>query len=218
VMLMIFSILMHIVSLTFQKAMVITVRGQYPDMKPISSVYFCNHGTHYEYPKRTNTGTVMKVEFRFDSDQDVFEGILMCKVRRERDIRFNQQSSTNTIYTKVIEEASKMMQLLVTWKIERLGRLKVNVILIEYDDGLVLNEDKLKQLYDKVNNIPTNYNESKWLMCDNTVLEVAHKAVHKAILESTITIFEGPRCCDSIKPMRIDSSRQVLLEVVVHFY
>jgi hypothetical protein len=139
--------LMRNVSFTFPEKMVMTVHNRYLGIELASPVHFCNHGTYYEYSKRTDTGAMMKLDFRSDPDQAESWGILMYKVQRRGTIRSNQQSSTDTIYAKVIEEASKKIRLLITWKIKRSEAPKLNVMLVEHDNTLILNEDRLVKLH-----------------------------------------------------------------------
>jgi hypothetical protein len=194
------------VSLTLHETMDVAVHNRYPDIGLVSPVYFCSCGTCYEYPvKRTNTDVVVKIGFRFDIDQNEPGGILMYKVQRKSDTRFDRQSSTNTIYAKAIEEASEMMQLLITWKIKHFEESKVNIVLVEYGNELVLNEDKLVQLYE--NDIPSEDNPFKWLMYDNTVLAARHELVRKTGFESRITVYEGVKDERTMKPMWIESER-----------
>jgi hypothetical protein len=196
------------VSLTLHKTMIMTVHNQYPDIELISPVYFCNRGKRYRYRiKRVHDNVLMKIGFRFDFDQDVPRGILMYTIRRKSNIRSDHQSSVDTISTKVIEEALKMTRLLVTWKIEHLKEPKVNIILVEHDNELVLNEDKLTRLCEKVNNILSGRNSSVWLMCGNTALTVTHEVVRKTGLELKITVSQGVGNLDAIRPMYIDSER-----------
>jgi hypothetical protein len=204
--------LMHNASLIFPGTMVMTVHNQYPDIELVSPMYFFNRCIYNEYPlERTDTGAIMKIEFRYDLDQDKPRGILMYKAQRKT--RSNHRASID----KLIEDALETMRLLVTWKIECSGELKVNIMLVEYGDEIVLNEDKLAQLYEKVNDIPSSYiSRHTWLMYDNTVLMVVHKVVQKVILELDITIFEEPSSIDIIRPMWIDLSRQVSSEVAIY--
>jgi hypothetical protein len=214
----VFLTLMCIISLILHNTMVMTVHNQYPDIRLVSPIYFCNRGKRYKYRvKRVHDGVVMKIGFRFDLDQDEFGGIMMYEV--QRNVISNHQSSAETVSVKAIEEALKMMRLLVTWKIEHSGEPKVKIMMIEYGNGLVLNEDKLAQLYEKINDIPSDHNTSgcTWLMCDNTALTVIHEIVRKAGLELKLTVSQGARDMDTIRPMWIDSERQVLLEIVIYF-
>jgi hypothetical protein len=132
---------------------------------------------------------------------------LMYEIRRKRNRRSDHQSSINTAYAKVIEEASKMTRLLVAWKIDRSGGSKVRIILVECDDKLVLNEDKLAQLYKRVNDIPSGYHAITWLMCDNTVLETTYEIEQKTGIELEITISEGDKDENTKSALWIDPER-----------
>jgi hypothetical protein len=212
IMLTIFLMLMRTISLTLYKTMIMTIHNQYPDIKLASQAYFCSRAKRYEYlVNRTDTGTIMKIGFRFELDQDEFGGILMYKMQRKGNTKSGHQSSTDI---KVIEEALKMMQLLVTWKVKHLEEPKVNIVLAKHDSDLVLNEDKLAQLYDKINDMPSKeyswfleYDdifESTWLVCDNTVMETRYGVNYEEGLELKINISEGVRNLNIIKPMWID--------------
>lgn len=153
------------------------------------------------------TGVVTKLDFRFDTVQDEFSGILMYEIRKKGNIRFNHQSGTDSISTKVIEKTLKMMRLLVTWKIKYSGQPKVNIMLVDYDNKLILDEDKLVKLYNKVNGIPADHNSSGCvrLLCDDIMLEVTPKVVWESGLKLDITASTILRDPDIIKPMRIES-------------
>jgi hypothetical protein len=214
----IFLMLMCIVSLNPQKTMTMTIHNQYPDIELVSPVYFCNRGKRYKYRvKRVHDNTVTKIGFRFDLDQDEYGGILMYTIRRKSNTRSDHQSSIDPIYAKVIEEASKMTRLLIIWKNKHLGP-KVNITLVECDNKFSLNEDKLVRLYENVNDIPSDYNPSSWLVCNNTALRATHEVVRKMGLETKITISQELRNWGLTKPMWIDPERQVLLEMIIYFY
>jgi hypothetical protein len=218
-MLVIFPMLMCVISLTLHKMMIMTVYNLHSGIKLASPVYSCNCRPYYGYPiERTYTDAVMKFSFRFDPYQDESGGILVYEVQRKA-MRSDHRPNIDTIYAKVIEEASKMMRLLITWKIKRFEKPKVNSTLVEYGNELVLNEDKLAQLYGKVNGISSDYSSSRWLMYDDTVLEVKHEVVDGKDLELKITtISKRSRIWNPMRPMWIDSERQVLSMIVIYFY
>jgi hypothetical protein len=208
-MLVIFLMLTCTVSLTLHKVMVMAVRNGHPDIELVSPVCLCTGGTYYEYPvEGTDKGVMMKFDFRINPDQDESGGILMYEIRRKGNIRSDHQSNVDTIYAKAIEEVPKMMRLLVIWKTKRLEEPDVSVILVEYDNELVLNGDKLAQLYENVNYIPTNYFRNTWLIYDNMALAEKHKVLWYTCLELEINIYRGFRNKDNIKPMWINSERQ----------
>jgi hypothetical protein len=212
---------MYAVSLALCNTAIMTVHNQYPDIELVSPAYFCNRGTYHEYPvKRMDNNTIMKISFRFDIDQDESSGILMYEAQRKGNTRFGHQSNVDPIYAKVIEEALKVMRLLVTWKVKRSWGPKVNIMLVEYDNGFALNEDKLAQLYEKANDIPSGCNlyGCAWLMCDNTTLDVTNEEVEKPDFESKITISEGFVNRHTIRSRWIDSERQVPSDMIIYFY
>jgi hypothetical protein len=195
-----------VVSLILHRTLDVTVDNQYSDIELISPVYFCNCGTYYEYPvERTDVGVIMKTGFRFGLGK-LSGGILMYEIRRKGNIRSNHQSDIDTMHAKVIEDASKMIRFLVIWKIECYKEPKVNVILVENDSELVLNEDKLAQLCDKVNNIPSSYYSSTWLTYD-TMFVIRHVVMQKEGIELEITISKEPLSLSIMRPMWIESER-----------
>jgi hypothetical protein len=214
---MVFLILMWNVSSTFPETMLMTVHNRYPGIELASPVYFCNHGTYYEYFVGT-TYNDMKAEFRSDSNQDHPGGILMYEVQRKRNIISDRRFSIDAIYTKVIEE-SKTMQLLVIWKNKRPGEPKIYIMLVEHDNELFLNRDKLAQLYNKINDIPFGYGfmyphtrhyntpGHTILMYDDTVLKAEYRLMQNVVLELDIAISEGNRDKYAMKSMWIDSER-----------
>jgi hypothetical protein len=156
-MLAIFLTLMRTVSLSLHGTMDVIVHNQHRKIELVSPVYFCNHGTYNEYSvERTDTGTMMKISFRFDLHQDESSGILMYEVRRNRSTKFDHQPGTNITYAKIIEDTFKMGLLLVAWRIDRSWKYRIYTMLVEFDNELVLSEDKLAKLYDKIYDIPTN--------------------------------------------------------------
>jgi hypothetical protein len=215
-MLSIFLILTYALSLTLHKSMIMTICNLHSDIELVSPLYFCNYGTYYAYPvKRENAGTIMKIDFRFD--QDEFGGILMYKVQRKT--RSNRPPSMDPIYARIMEETSKMMRLLVIWKMMPPGKPKVNTMLLECDD-LDLNEDKLAQLFDNVNNIHSVYNPHGdiWFMSNHTALKITHQVMQETGFELRILISEIFTSLNIMIPMWINSERQVRLEMVIDFY
>jgi hypothetical protein len=218
-MLVIFPILMRTASLTLYDTMDVTVHNQYPDVELVSPVYFCNHCTCNEYPiRRTDGGAMMNTDIRFDIGK-LPGGIWMYEVQRKGSTESDHQSSTDTISTEVVEDTSKIVRLLMIWKIEDPEEPEVCIILVEHSNELVLNEDKLAQLYDKANDRFYKFYDSfqsTWLVCDNTVLKATYKIVWERGLELEITISEGVKDEYPMKPMWIDSERQVSSLMVIY--
>jgi hypothetical protein len=221
-MLVIFFILTRTVSLTLHTTMDVTVHNRYPDIELVSPICFYNHEKRYEcLIEKTGVGTMMKTSFRIEMNE-LSGGILAYKVQRKGNTKSDCQPNTDTTSTEAIEDASKIMRLLVTWKENDSRDLIIRMLLVEHDNELVLNEDKLEQLYNKVNDIPSElYNwilkyddddgiyKSTWLMCDNTVLKAACELIYEKGRELKVIISEGVRNLDDMKPLWVDSTRQV---------
>jgi hypothetical protein len=208
-----FPTLTCIGSLALQRTMIVTIRNQCSNIELISPVYFYNCDLYYEYPVvKADGGVVMKINFRFDLNQDEPRGILMYALQRKSNTRSNCQSS---IDTEDIEETLKMMRLLIVWKIDRSGWPKTDIILVEYDNELVLNEDKLAQLYDKIFDIPPRPRIHNWLMC-NTTLEAFKDILREEGLELNMMIYRRAKSIDTMQPLWIDSTRQVLSVMTIY--
>src|SRR5690606_27008264 len=92
------------------------------------------------------------ISFRLDLNR-LPDGMLMCQVRRKGNIKSDHQPNTDTTYIEAVKTTSKIMRLLVTWKIDYSLEFNVRVVLVEHDNELVLNEEKQSHLYDKINDI-----------------------------------------------------------------
>jgi hypothetical protein len=214
-MLVISLMLMRTTSLTLHKTMDVAVHNRYPDIELTSPAYFCSHGTLYEYPIETaDTGAMMKTGFRYDHGQDEYGSILMYKVQRK--VKSDHQSNTDITS---VEDTWERIRLLVAWKFKRSKGLNVRIMLVEHDMWLVLNEDNLAKLYEKINDIPSGVYilffrhdgiyKSTWLIGDDTVLEVAYEVICKECIELKIIISEGAKDKDAKLALWIDSERQV---------
>jgi hypothetical protein len=154
-----------------------------------------------------DVGTVMKIGFMYDINQDEPGGILMYELQRKRNTKTDYQP--NTTSTGSAEDTYKIMRLLVVWKRDRSRNISACILLVEHDNELVLNEDKLAQLYDKIYDIPSTYFSCTLLICRDTVLETIGKIIFEKGLELKINISEGAKNKYTMKPMWIDSERQI---------
>jgi hypothetical protein len=215
----IFLMLMCTASLTLNEKLNVTIYNRHPDIELTSPVYFCDDWTYNEYPiERTVASAVMKISFRLDFNKP--GGILMYEVQRMENAKSDYQSSTDATSAEADEDASKVMRLLVAWRIEIFGESRVHVILVEHNNELVLNEDKLEQLYDKVNEQFSglyNLSKSTWLVGVNIILEATYEVVRKD-LELKIAISKGVKDWNTGPALWIDPERQVSSLTVTYFY
>jgi hypothetical protein len=208
--------LMYTVSFTLHETMAVTVHNRHPNIEVVSQVYFCNDGGHYDQSiERTNTSTIMKIGFRFGLDR-LPDGILMYELQRRGNSESDHQPNTDTISAEVVKNASEVMHLSVIWKMNCSGKLKVRMTLVEHDNKLVLNKDKLAQLYNKVHDIPFEYDYFGWLMCDNIELAAKYMVMYEEGLGLKIIISKGVRTNCAMKPIWIDSTRQVSSLMVIY--
>jgi hypothetical protein len=217
--------LTHTVSLTLQRTMNVTIHNQYPVIELVSPIYFCNYGSYYEYPvERTGTdaGSVMKINFKFDPNQKKSGGILMYKIQRKVNTRSIHQSNVDPIYAKVVEETLEMIRLLVIWRVKDHVKPRAKVIFVEHDNELVLNEDKLAQLYNEIIDMAFIYNRGYLStkhrdLCDflalfrvHTALEASYKVEWQCDLGLKINILKDKYAMKdehTMKPMWIDPKR-----------
>jgi hypothetical protein len=215
----IFLMLMCTASLTLNEKLNVTIYNRHPDIELTSPVYFCDDWTYNEYPiERTVASAVMKISFRLDFNKP--GGILMYEVQRMENAKSDYQSSTDATSAEADEDTSKVMRLLVAWRIEIFGESRVHVILVEHNNELVLNEDKLEQLYDKVNEQFSglyNLSKSTWLVGVNIILEATYEVVRKD-LELKIAISKGVKDWNTGPALWIDPERQVSSLTVTYFY
>jgi hypothetical protein len=211
--------LMCAVSFTLYGAMDVTIYDRYSDIGSMSSAYFCNCETYNEdFVERMDAGGMMEIGFRFDLKQDEPGGMLIYEMQRRGNAKSDHQSDTDSTSIETVEDASKIMQFLVAWKIMSHGKLRVHIVLVEHDNELVLDEDKLAQLYKKVNDIPSSHSLSRWLIYDNIALVVTYETVWKISLEFKITISEGVKDEYTKSTLWIDSERQVSLLMIIYSY
>jgi hypothetical protein len=205
--------LICIASLTLYKTMDVTIHNQHSDIELVSPVYFCDGGTYNEYPaERMDASTVMRIGFRLGLDK-LPGGILMYALQKKGSVGSDHQSSTSTTSIEAIENASNMMSLLVAWKIEDSEKPIVHIVLTVHENELILDEDKLSQLYNKIDcQLSRCYaiSKSTWLVFDNTVLETTYEIVQKESIGLKIAIFEGVKDVYAKSAFWIDPERQAL--------
>jgi hypothetical protein len=190
----------------------VIVHNRYSDVELVSPVYFCNHGTYNEYPvERTDIGAMMKIGFSFGLDK-LPGGILMYEVRRKGNTESDYQFNIDTTFAETVRDTSKMIRLLVVWKIKHFDEPRVHIVLVEHDIELEWNEDKLAKLYDKVNEQSSrHYNPSRytWLVSDNIVLKTTYEVAQREGLELKIAISKGIKDWSTRPALWIDPERRV---------
>jgi hypothetical protein len=198
------TMLIYAVSLEFQSPTSIIIHNRCLKIELISLVYFSNGAV---YPKlfgqQIDIGTAMRVCFEMNTTQDEFEGALLFKLQKN----LHEQYKTDTLSAN--KKETKDVCMLVAWKMKD-AKPFVHVALVECAKEFVLNEDKLKKLYDKNRDQLKKYEDTisdTWFMDDNVVLKTTVNVIDlKRALELSVSISEE-RDEYAIRPLRADLER-----------
>jgi hypothetical protein len=197
-------------SLIPRGTMDVTVNNHYSDFEISKPLYFCERRAHDGRPiERIGTGNMTKIGFRFGSER-LPSGILIYELRRKGNVEPDYRLDVGIISLEPIEDISRIMQLLVIWKFDPSEEVTIHVMLVEHSNELTLNEDKLEQLYNKIDNQLPKHSDSRkrtWLVTASEVLAVTYKVIHEEDFKLKIDISEGVVDKDTIKPIWIDPYR-----------
>jgi hypothetical protein len=178
--------LIHMISLTFQSIMNVTIKNQCTDIKLVSPVYFTKDATHHiQVPQQVNIHRIMKTNFTTGTDQNTFGGALLYRLQ---------------------EHISTITQLLVIWGYES-DRIYSHTWLIEHESTLAWDKDKLKRLYHAYNSqYDGRFNTEEWIMNHSEKLKIISELSHGGF-EVEIIISEYNTSLSSRIPPWIDSNR-----------
>jgi hypothetical protein len=194
--------LIYIGSLTpLQSVMNVIIDYQYPNIELTSPMHFIEDVTYYgHFPQQVNSKSEVKVNFKIGVHQSTLGGALLYHIQRKENGEYNNRADEDTAIST---------QLLVIWKF-RIDRLYSYVYLIEHESTLVWNEEMLKMLYDVYNSqVDTEFifDSGKWLLDNNTMLQITCKALYERSFEIYITISEKKDLLHPTKPLWVDSNR-----------
>jgi hypothetical protein len=135
---------------------------------------------------------MMKVNFITGVDRNIFGGALLYRLQQKENV------STST-------------QLLVIWRYRfdntRLYFLYSHAWLIEHENTLVWDRDKLKMLYDEYDDHwYTKFDLGLWLLNDNAELKTDCKELYGGY-GMEITIFKSEDMLFPMKPLWVDPNR-----------
>jgi hypothetical protein len=199
-------ILIYTISLPIKPAIKLNIHNQCPNVDLISPTYIADSRSEcYRIPDhKVCAGDAMRSAFTIDKLEDEYNGALICKLQR-------RQSYEST---KISEDASSVVQLLVVWNFSKF-ELHADILLVEY--GKRLDKDHLKELCHKnVSNFrlyPVPITET-WLLDDNTALMISFKVMNGGQLLN-VTISEVDRDNVMRTPVHIDSERCVALGMMI---
>jgi hypothetical protein len=194
-----FSILIYVVSLVLQSSVSLNIYNKYQDINLTSPVYFIHGGKWHAVPvQEIGIDTEMRSYIEFDSGQNVLEGALVYKLQRR------QHAESD----KLIQNESKIVQLLVALHAEHTRETHVHALLVEHDKEFDWDEDKLKRIRQKywhsfnavVSSIGNN-----WLLNDETMLTTTGKTMNGGY-RWNISISKRVRD-NAIGPLWVDTTR-----------
>jgi hypothetical protein len=167
----------------------VTINNQCSNIELTSPVHFTKDTTCYiRFPQQVDSKSEMKVKFKTGIDRDTFGGVLLYRLQRKNDVSISTQ-------------------LLVIWGWNSYKKLYSRVRLIEHENTLVWNEDKLKMLYDVYNSqYNMDFDKREWLLNDNTKLETRCET-SRGGLEMNIIISEEKDLSLPRNPLWVDSKR-----------
>jgi hypothetical protein len=123
-----------------QSPMNVTISNQCSSIELTSSTHLAKNATCYiQFPRQVDFRSKMKINFKIDMYQSIFDGILLCHLQRKENDESNNITAKDTAIST---------QLLVIWEF-RIDRLYSYAWLIEHESTLIWSEDRLKKLYDE---------------------------------------------------------------------
>jgi hypothetical protein len=196
-------------TVSFDKALNITICNQYSGLELISPLYCSMNTTCYVSPsQQADTGNAMKVDFGIDIKQKDVKCALLYKLQRKCTGETNNQ--TDSIAS--IKHTATNRHLLVVWAVED-SYNRFYACLIEYADDFIWDKDKLWALYREYNDqFCKDYKSDiiTWLMHDGTVMKMKLDVTYGSYYKLDIIISEGSWEHDMERPVEIDLKRLVL--------
>jgi hypothetical protein len=193
----IFYVLICIVSLALYSSVSLNIHNQRKVANLISPVYYIHSGRWHVAPdQKIGVDAVMQNRLEFDSGQNIMEGALVYKIQKQ-----------HVEPDEFVQEESKCIQLLVSWRVDHTKGPHIRVLVVEHDKEFNCDEDKLRQLYQKCwHSLDALINPmgDNWLVDDATILTTVKTM--SGGYRWDIFVSEGKE--DNIKrPLWIDAER-----------
>jgi hypothetical protein len=198
---LIYSMLIYVVSFALQSIMVVTINNQCSDIELMPPAHLTKNNTCYiQSPQQVNSKNRVEIDFKTIMYRSTFGGVLLYHLQRKKNDESNNRADEDTAIST---------QLLVIWEF-RIGKLYSHAWLIEHENTFVWSEDMLKKLYDVYNSqVDTEFifDSGRWLLDNNTMLQIICKASYKRSFEMNITISEEKDLLHPTKPLWVDPNR-----------
>jgi hypothetical protein len=188
----------------------ITIHNQHSGLKLTYPIYFSNGTVCYVSPsQQINTGTTMEASFGIDSKQKNIKGALLYKLQRKYATRTDNHPNSSTAS---IENTTTSVYLFAIWNVKNYNNV-FRACLIECDDDLTWDEDKLRALYKEYKfPLDLQYKSSiiTWSINDGTVMKMKLDITYGSNYNLDIIVSEGTRKYYMKKPIEINPKRLVL--------
>jgi hypothetical protein len=183
-----------------------TINNQCSCIELTSPMYFIKDATcHIHLPQQVNSKGKMKVDFITGVNRDTFGGVLLYHLQRKESDESNDRSDIDGVS---IKDTSTSSQLLVIWG-RKSDCLYSHVYIVEHENTLVWNEDKLERLYHIYDSQYKAYFilvQEEWLLDGKTMLKTVCKSSHGGF-KMDVIISEDKYSFSPIKPLWVDSNR-----------
>jgi hypothetical protein len=150
--------------------------------------------------QKVDVNTMTRTIFEENTSERGFTSVLTYKLRRKGSFESNEDNVST-------ENTSTSSQLLVIWRSDSQYECSIHVLLINHDNTITLNEDKVKELnYPSLTLLRNGHIvKNTWLLDYEAVLMTTSKW-EKRIRKIEITISEGTEENDFMEPLCVSSN------------
>jgi hypothetical protein len=169
------------------------INNQDSNIELTSPVYFTKDATcHPQFPQKVNPKSITKINFITGVDRDTIGGVLLYRLPQKTD------TSTHTQLLFIWGYRCNIFYPLLVYS---------QVWLIEHEDTLVWDKDKLRMLYDKYYELwYTDDDSGPYLLNDNTKMNVEEGFFYGGY-EMHAFVSEEKRYLSYRKPLWVDPNR-----------
>jgi hypothetical protein len=157
-----------------QASMKVDIHNKCSNIELVEPVYFSDGATcDIPLDQKIEPNGALKTVFRIKFTRGKFEGAILYRLRK-KGANSDQQPDTET--TSNGKNQPNRTQLLVGWKLERLQDPRVYMLLVEHEEKLVWDGNKLIEQHNEFRgrlNVHNGSVTSTWLMEDGSVLRLA---------------------------------------------
>jgi hypothetical protein len=173
----------------------VEIQNRCSNLELTSPVYFCDNAKcDMPLEKNVDSNNTVKAKFWCNPSQIMFQGGIMYEVKATSTP--SNETGANDTTTETNENTSIGVQLLVAWKIGRIGDPCLFTILLEHDSSLTWKEKRLRQLIEEHSNrfkVMSGKERITWLMLNGTVLKTELSITNRRPYKLITTISKGDK-------------------------